>query len=156
MKTLLVATDGSDGADAALMQAAETAAAEGAKLLVLTVASRGGAYLEPSGKIEEITEYARSEHLAGGVAEAKGMLAEEILTAARKIIGLRRELPASYISCAGDPAEEIVAIAREHAADALYMGSRGLNPVGGFLLGSVSQRVKALAPCPVVIVSKRT
>jgi nucleotide-binding universal stress UspA family protein len=151
MKLLMVATDGSEGASAALKAAADTADIEAARLLVLTVSPRSVSYHRPSGMAKEITEYARSEHLAGGSAEAGGMLAEDILTEARKIVG-RRSLDTNFISCAGDPAEEIVACARERVADALYLGSRGLSRVGSFLLGSVSRRVSASAPCPVVIV----
>jgi len=155
MKSLLVAIDGSDGADAALRQAIDIAAAEGLHLVVFTVAPRASTYLELSEKTDEITEYARSEHLAGGMAEAREVFADEILAAARKIVGSEREPQTSYISCAGDPADEIVAFATKHSADAIYLGSRGLSRVGGFLLGSVSRRVTAAAPCRVVIVAKR-
>jgi nucleotide-binding universal stress UspA family protein len=91
----------------------------------------------------------------GGKAEAYAVLGEDILADARKILDARGELHVSYISRAGDPGDEIVACACEWSADALYLGSRGLGPVGGFLLGSVSRRITASAPCAVVIVPKR-
>lgn len=52
----------------------------------------------------------------------------------------------------GDPAAEIVGAAREHKADLIVMGSRGLGQIGGLVLGSVSERVLQLAHSPVLIV----
>ena len=53
---------------------------------------------------------------------------------------------------AGHPAEAIVRAARRDAADLLVVGSRGLSGVKAVALGSVSQAVAQLAPCPVLIV----
>lgn len=52
----------------------------------------------------------------------------------------------------GEPAEEIVDLARLEAYDMVVMGSRGLSPMKELLLGSVSNRVLHTAPCPVLIV----
>jgi nucleotide-binding universal stress UspA family protein len=52
----------------------------------------------------------------------------------------------------GDPAAEIVAGAREHKADPIVMGSRGLGRIGGLVLGSVSEKVLHGAHGPVLIV----
>jgi nucleotide-binding universal stress UspA family protein len=49
------------------------------------------------------------------------------------------------------------AIAREayrSRADLVLMGSRGLSDIKGFLLGSTSRRVTAMAPCSVFVVKK--
>ena len=53
---------------------------------------------------------------------------------------------------AGHPAEAIVRAARRDAVDLLVVGSRGLTGVKAAALGSVSQAVAQLAPCPVLIV----
>lgn len=53
---------------------------------------------------------------------------------------------------AGHPAEVIVRAARRDAADLLVVGARGLTGVKAAALGSVSQAVAQLAPCPVLIV----
>jgi len=52
----------------------------------------------------------------------------------------------------GDPAEAILNVANTRASDIIVMGSRGLGRLSGLLLGSVSQKVVAHAPCPVLIV----
>lgn len=151
MKVILVATDGSEGGTAALREAADKATADGAQLLVLTVATRD---LGISTMSEEIGEYARGERLAGGEAEGRRVVAEDILAEAKAIVGDRRELKAIYISRAGNPAQEILACARERSADVLYLGSRGRGPLGALFLGSVSREVVGAAGCSVVIVLK--
>ncbi len=52
----------------------------------------------------------------------------------------------------GSAAEGIVQLAEEGGFDLIAMGRRGLNPIAQLVLGSVSERVVHLAPCPVVIV----
>ena len=51
----------------------------------------------------------------------------------------------------GHAAHEIVETAGEISADLIAVGSRGLGGVKRFLLGSVSQKVMAYAPCSVLI-----
>jgi nucleotide-binding universal stress UspA family protein len=50
----------------------------------------------------------------------------------------------------GDPAAVLDAAAQD--ADLLVVGVRGRSPFVGLVLGAVSQRVAATAPCPVVLV----
>ncbi len=52
----------------------------------------------------------------------------------------------------GEPAEEIVDLARLEGYDLVVVGSRGLGPVKEILLGSVSNRILHTAPCPVLVV----
>ena len=52
----------------------------------------------------------------------------------------------------GEPAEEIVDLARLEGYDLVVVGSRGLSPVKEILLGSVSNRILHTAPCPVLVV----
>ncbi len=53
---------------------------------------------------------------------------------------------------AGDPGREIIAAARAIHADLVVVGSRGRGGMRGLLLGSVSRRVAATAPCSVLVV----
>jgi nucleotide-binding universal stress UspA family protein len=149
MKVLLVATDGSEGGTAAVREAADLAAAYDAELVVLTVIPRD---IAPRSMAEGIREYARAEHLTGGELEGRSVVADNILDEARAIVEDRDDLKASYTSRAGDPAEEILACARERAADMIYLGSRGSGPLAAFFYGSVSRRVADLARCTVKIV----
>ena len=52
----------------------------------------------------------------------------------------------------GDPADVIIAQAAALGADLIVMGSRGMGPIQGLLLGSVSEEVVRRAPCPVTVV----
>jgi nucleotide-binding universal stress UspA family protein len=54
----------------------------------------------------------------------------------------------------GDPVREIVRVAEQGGYDLVLAGSRGRNPVGELLLGSVSKALVREAPCPVLVVSK--
>jgi nucleotide-binding universal stress UspA family protein len=50
------------------------------------------------------------------------------------------------------PAHEIADVAEEVDADLIAVGTRGHAPVAGLLLGSVTQRLLHIAPCPVLAV----
>jgi nucleotide-binding universal stress UspA family protein len=52
----------------------------------------------------------------------------------------------------GDPAAEILRVAREIGCDLIVMGTHGRTGLGRLLLGSVAERVLREAPCPVVTV----
>ena len=52
----------------------------------------------------------------------------------------------------GDVADEILAIAKDVAADAIVIGIRHRSPVGKLIMGSVAQRVIIDAACPVIAV----
>jgi nucleotide-binding universal stress UspA family protein len=51
----------------------------------------------------------------------------------------------------GRPAEEITDLAGELGADLLIIGSRGLGAVKRLVMGSVSEGVVSLSPCPVLV-----
>ena len=50
------------------------------------------------------------------------------------------------------PAHIIADAAKEVGADVIVAGTRGHGPVAGLLLGSVTQRLLHLAPCPVLAI----
>ena len=51
-----------------------------------------------------------------------------------------------------DPAEDLIAVAEDVAADFIVIGLRRRTPVGKLILGSNAQRVLLDAPCPVLAV----
>jgi nucleotide-binding universal stress UspA family protein len=151
-KRILAATDGSEGATAALRSAIELAALMPAQLVVLNV-------FEPD-EMSAIhapgpEEFARVEHLRGDHAEAKKIISESILGEAKEIVTEHKGLTASFVFLVGDPATEILRYADEVAADLIVMGSRGRGRFVGLLLGSVSQKVTSMARQFVLIAPAR-
>lgn len=57
---------------------------------------------------------------------------------------------------AEDVREEMIKLARFHGADYLVVGSRGLGKLGSVVLGSTSDYLAHHAPCPVILVRKKT
>ena len=51
-----------------------------------------------------------------------------------------------------EPAEDLIGIAEESAADLIVIGLRRRTPVGKLILGSNAQRILLDAPCPVLAV----
>jgi nucleotide-binding universal stress UspA family protein len=92
-----------------------------------------------------------SQRLAVKAAETQGRLrwavGQRLMSDARaraKQTGVQK---VCTITRAGDPAREILSLAREQHANLIIMGRRGLGDLAGLLLGSVSQKVTQLAEC---------
>ena len=141
MKHILLATDGSSGADRAADVAAELAKATGARLSIVTVGDN------ISGK--EADRLARAE---GNVAEHLDAIANAILRQAKERVQRAGISDVVVQSGWGDPAEVLIETARRNQADAIVIGRRGRGRLAGLLLGSVSQKVASLAPCTVIVV----
>jgi nucleotide-binding universal stress UspA family protein len=67
-----------------------------------------------------------------------------------KEAGLGGELRLIVSTYAGGPAHDIAEVAREVGADLIAVGARGQGLIAGLLLGSVTQRLLQIAPCPVL------
>jgi len=65
---------------------------------------------------------------------------------------LEQHVTATYVRKIGEPAEELVAAARELAADLVVVGRRGAGSDGVPLPGSVSAEVVREAPCDVLVI----
>jgi nucleotide-binding universal stress UspA family protein len=61
-------------------------------------------------------------------------------------------VPASDVVVEGYPAEEIAALAQQRGVELIVMGTHGRTGMRKVLLGSVAERVIAIAPCPVLTV----
>ena len=80
--------------------------------------------------------------------EAKiGAQADELAKA-----GNRGELQLVATTAAGGPAHYIANVARDAGAELIIVGTRGTGLIAGLLLGSVTQRLLQIAPCPVLSV----
>jgi nucleotide-binding universal stress UspA family protein len=143
-KSLLVPTDFSETAAAALDYAKALAKALGAGLHVLHV-------------VEDPLVLVPAPPAAEGY-PALLDLREDLTTQARRTLETlltepeRETLRAKVDVVSGVPHVEIVAYAEREKLDLIVMGTHGRGPVTRLLLGSVADRVIRRAPCPVLIV----
>jgi nucleotide-binding universal stress UspA family protein len=68
----------------------------------------------------------------------------------------KSQLQIEYVLAEGDPAMEIVRIARETNTDLIVIGTHGRTGLAHLLMGSVAEQVVREAPCRVITVSDRT
>jgi nucleotide-binding universal stress UspA family protein len=125
-KTVIWATDASDAAEAALPFARELVQESGGKLVVVHCVE----HLDVERRIESQVEALR----------------EAGIDAVFKLVG----------GFAGDAAHAIADVASAFEADAIVVGTRGYGPVAGVVVGSVTQQLLGLAPCPVLSVPPAT
>jgi nucleotide-binding universal stress UspA family protein len=141
MRHIMVATDGSGGADRAIDLAAELAKAVAADLLIATVAD--------SQLGEEARQLARVEGSIGDVLETLTAKTLKDAEARARHLGVSRiELRTG----SGDVAQSLLDIAVGNSVEMIVLGRRGRGQLAGLLLGSVSQKLVSLAPCAVVVV----
>jgi nucleotide-binding universal stress UspA family protein len=137
-KKILVATDGSQDAASATRAAIDLAATTGSELHVVHAWEALPPYAHPS--ISLATDAALYER------EAQNLLFEQLdgLEAAGvEVAGAHLER--------GPAAEKIADLAERLGVGLIVLGSRGLGRVKRLLLGSVSEGVLRLAPCPVLV-----
>jgi nucleotide-binding universal stress UspA family protein len=140
-RKVLWATDGSEAADRALPHAKAIAAESGAPLVVVyceefTMPGKGGGSLPV---------HANEDQLQAKVEQQVAELAGDGIAA-------RLESARSRV---GGAAHAIADTALREEADLIVVGTRGHTPIAGLLLGSVTQRLLHIAPCPVLAVPSR-
>ena len=136
-KTILIGTDGSPTAEIALARAIALAKLTGATLHVATIAE------------SEPTLSSPWEQTAAPSSRSDFQADVALQTALERHGGA--DLDTQQHVRTGEPAKEIVAIAREEDADLIVLGSVGMRGAGR-VLGSVPNSVSHRAPCDVVIV----
>ena len=136
-KKIMLATDGSRTSDQALA-VAKSLASEGAAALTIVhvvekIATSGDAALG---------WYADEELVEAKMDKIVAELSKEGLDASAKLV--------KHVG--PQPAHEIAKLARQTGADLIVVGTHGHGAIPGILLGSVTQRLLHLAPCPVLVV----
>jgi nucleotide-binding universal stress UspA family protein len=96
-----------------------------------------------------LPDQATSEEFSKQRADAERMLEE-----ATAMLGAVKS-PVERLVVSGDPARQIVSMARSRRVDLVVLGARGLRTIGRLLLGSVSETVLHHVSRPVVIVRER-
>ncbi|MBA2849590.1 universal stress protein [Thermosulfuriphilus ammonigenes] len=136
---ILIPIDGSEPSLEALKQGLSLAKANQAQVTALYVVPRGEEFIEV--------------FTLKSVKEAFYQEGEKVLEKARKIA---QEMGVSLNTriTEGRPPEEIVEVAKNLGCDLIVMGSHGHGMLGKLLIGSCTERVLAMAPCPVLVVKK--
>jgi nucleotide-binding universal stress UspA family protein len=139
--SIVVGIDGSDASQRALVLACDIAKKFGATLQIshtpreetVTYAAEAisGFYVGPNVAQQEMLQEA-AEHLT---TQARETAATEGLTGV--------EVHISH----GDPAAELLALAKSAKADLIVTGRRGLGNFGALVLGSTSQQISKNAKC---------
>ena len=143
VSTILVATDGSDAARAAVAVALELAKETCDEICFVTVwRELHGDFGLPYAKL-----------LAPDLADIERDWARDTLAAAAAEAE-HAGVPADTAARHGKPAAEICAVANERSARMIVVGSSGWGPIEGLLLGSVSSEVLRHAQSPVLVVPR--
>jgi nucleotide-binding universal stress UspA family protein len=136
-KKILWATDGSESSDRALELASSLASENGGTLLAVHSIE----YIIGKGDIPvQVDDDERVVKIKQQVAE----LARTGVSADAKVVqgGMN------------GAAHTVARVAEEEDADLIVVGTRGHTALAGLLLGSVTQRLLAIAPCPVLVVRR--
>jgi nucleotide-binding universal stress UspA family protein len=137
-RKILLAYDGSEGANRALEVGIDLAKIHGAELWALAVEEKLPRF---SGTIDEVQEEKQfaNEHY-GKLLEAAKAKAKE---AGVELKTLMRP---------GHPAQTIISAAKEGKFDLVLVGHTGLSGVWAAFLGTTAEKVSRHAPCSVLIV----
>lgn len=175
IKTILVATDGSDHAKKALSLASDLGAKYGARLILVHVllshansetlhnlAIRSSLSKKQRDVLDNYEANFQMDVAAGGgdvgfvTAPPPRTLVEtigkQIMDRAEKVAAKAGVKKIDTMLHEGDPAEVILDLTVKHKVDMIVLGSRGLSDFKGLLLGSVSHKISAQADCTCVTV----
>ncbi len=143
---VLVATDGSASAEAAVRFAARIAAASRARLFVLNVGSLPARLLRRPSRADL--------GLASTLNEAERLSSQRALESARRAAERQgARFRCDYRTGGLEPiAETISRAAERERADLVVVGSRGGNPLARWALGSIANRLVHTARRPVAVV----
>ncbi|MDW5563606.1 MAG: universal stress protein [Methanomassiliicoccus sp.] len=136
-RKILIPTDGSKNAQAAVVQGLELARSLGAKVTIMSIIDVQAAVSIQQG-LGMPDVYSYQQKAAEAAAETAMAAAREAGVQAEAIV--RR----------GSPALDIIEASKDH--DLVLMATRGLTGMKHFLLGSVAEKVVRFAACPVMVI----
>jgi nucleotide-binding universal stress UspA family protein len=143
---ILVGVDGSESALKAVDLAAALSKADNAQLILVHV-------VQISAIADQVLKMSATEHLKKNPKGIMEKLSQNVLDQTRK---RARQAGASdaqitSVTTDGDQARQLIQAAKRRKVNLIVLGSRGRGRLEGLLLGSVSQKVAALAPCACLI-----
>lgn len=139
--------DSAEAREAAGVAAALSAALGSRLVLAHVVPLTGGSAFRPA-------SWTRPAALHGPFRERAEREAEALLAEVAGDAG--REESVERLATVGDPAQGLAEIAAAMSASMVVVGSRGRGGMRSAVRGSVSSRLTASAPCPVVVVAPGT
>jgi nucleotide-binding universal stress UspA family protein len=140
-KVIVVGTDGSDRASAAVDEAIALAKAYGAVLHAVTTVDHGVA----AGFADSRTGQFAVNEKRGQIDQIQSNLKER---AERQQVSLEFHSPGK-----NDPADGILEIAEAVGADLVVVGNRGMSGMKRLVLGSVPNKISHKCPCSLLIVN---
>ena len=146
LKTVLVPTDFSENSKKALIYAVRLAQRNDSSLILFHAF--------------ELPEFVRQRppDFSGGFNEeemklfddARRRCEERPVTLSRDLQGCNVKIETAHRL--GTPYEEIIKVARERGVDLIIIATHGYTGLEHFLLGSTTERVVRVSPCPVLVV----
>lgn len=145
-REIIVGVDGSEAALRAVGLAADLSKAHGSQLVLAHV-------VQLSAIADQALKISATEHLKEDPKSIMEKLSESVLDQAkeRALQAGAQAQDISVVTADGDQARQLIQVAKRRKADLIVLGSRGRGRLEGLLLGSVSQKVAALAPCACLI-----
>lgn len=139
-KSIVWATDGSENAEKAYPVVKQLAQEGNAEVTIVHAVERveGGGAIGPPRRVDEAQVQAELERRAQELSSDGVRASLEI----KGEVGVR-------------PAHAVAEVAQQKNADLIVAGTRGLGTLAGLLLGSETQRLLHIAPCPVLVVPSR-
>ena len=151
-KTIIVGYDGTAPAERALRRAVEYAHAFAAEVLVVSVAApQPLAEFAAPGAFGLAPYYGYPGEGLGEPAEPNEQLWEQHRERVR-VLFADANLRVKFAGIAGEPAQELIDAAEQHAAELIVVGTREPGFLERLLGGSVSQDVARRARCDVLVV----
>ena len=143
-QNIIVPTDGSVNSKRALGHAVIIASAVGATITLVYVANI----------VSVISNFDQIPNANGYVTEQVALDMEED---GKKILedfakAIPQDVSVKSVFEVGSPGPAILSVAKKYNADLIIMGSRGLGPLKGLFMGSVSSYVVTHSVCPALIV----